>query len=496
MSHALVDGRLVPVSSPDGVLRVVSPSDLDAVVGEVPFARSLADEAVDAARRAQPAWDALGVAARIEHLRRFQAVIAAHEEDIAQSIAREMGKPLREGRVEAKAMVAKIDIAAGEGLALVRDVQVDAKLAWRYRPHGVVSVIGPFNFPLHLPHGHIAPALLAGNTVIFKPSEVTPHTGLLYARLVVEAGLPAGVVNVVPGDGATGARLASGEGIDGVLFTGSYEVGSSILAANARRPGRMLALELGGKNAALVLADAPFEKSVLDVALSAFSTTGQRCTCVSRLVVERAIADRFVEALAERTRRLVVGHASDPAAFCGPLATEAAVRKFVAAQAAADAEGARRVDGGADGPPSVSWQGRAVRGHYVRPVLRRVERVEATSGYQRGEIFGPDLAIYVADDLDHAIALANDSPYGLAAGVWTADEARFEACVARLRVGGLAWNTPTVGSSSKLPFGGLGHSGNHRPAGVFSSQYCAYPLALTRGESVVDTRALPPGLGG
>ncbi|RYE89102.1 MAG: aldehyde dehydrogenase family protein, partial [Myxococcales bacterium] len=199
MSHALVGGHHAIVSTPDGVLRIASPSDLDDVLGEVPFARALADEAVESARRAQPAWEALGLEGRIAHLRRFQAVLAAHEDDIAALIAREMGKPRREGRAEAKAMVAKIDIAVGEGLALVADRQVDRKLAWRYRPHGVVSVIGPFNFPLHLPHGHIVPALLAGNTVVFKPSEVTPHTGLLYARLVDEAGLPAGVVNVVPG---------------------------------------------------------------------------------------------------------------------------------------------------------------------------------------------------------------------------------------------------------------------------------------------------------
>lgn len=495
MSHALVAGRHATVSTPDGVLRAVSPSDLDDVIGEVPFERALADEAVEAARRAQPAWEALGLEGRIAHLRRFQAVLAAHEDDIAAFIAREMGKPRREGKVEAKAMVAKIDIAINEGLGLTPDRQLDKKLSWRYRPHGVVSVIGPFNFPLHLPHGHIVPALLAGNTVVFKPSEVTPHTGLLYARLVDEAGLPAGVVNVVPGDGATGARLASGEGIDAVLFTGSYEVGAAIMAANARRPGRMLALELGGKNAAVVLADAPFDKAVVDVVLSAFSTTGQRCTCVSRLIVERAIADRFIEALARATARVVVGHADDPAAFCGPLATAGARQKFAAAQAAAEAEGSRLI-GPAHAGPDVSWQGRQVRGHYVTPRLRRVERVDPASGYQRGEIFGPDLAVYVADDLDHAVALANDTDYGLAAGVWAADEARFEACASRLRVGGLAWNTPTVGSSSRLPFGGLGRSGNHRPAGVFSSQYCAYPLALTRGEGAVDPGSLPPGLGG
>jgi succinylglutamic semialdehyde dehydrogenase len=389
-------------------------------------------------------------------------------------------------------MAAKIDIALGEGLALVQDVNLDGgKLSWRYRPHGVLAVIGPFNFPLHLAHGHVVPALLAGNTVVFKPSEVTPHCGLLYARLLAEAGLPPGVVNVVQGDGAAGAALAEGEGVDGVLFTGSYEVGVKILRANAARPGRLLALELGGKNAAIVLADAPWEKAQADVLISAFSTAGQRCTCASRLIVERSIAGRFVEELAARARRLTLGHAMDPGAFLGPLATAKGLEKFLAMQAAAEREGAACVAPPEDAP--VRWQGREVRGYYAAP--RQVPGADPGSAYQRQEIFGPDLAVYVADDQDHALALANDTPFGLAAGVWTHARERFEDCARRLRVGCVSWNTPTAGSSSRLPFGGLGHSGNHRPAGVFSSRYCAYPLAVSQGEVTVDTTALPPGFG-
>lgn len=487
----MVDGRMV--EGFDGALRAVSPSDLDDVIGEVPFSAALVPEALAAARRAQPGWDALGVAARADHLRRLRGVIAAREGEIGAMIAREMGKPLREGRAEAKAMAAKIDIALGEGAQLARDAALDGKLSWRFRPHGVLAVLGPFNFPLHLAHGHVTPALLAGNTVVFKPSEVTPHCGDLYARMALEAGLPAGVLNVVQGDGRVGAALASAEGVDGVLFTGSYEVGVKIIEANAARPGRLLALELGGKNAAVVLADAPWEKAQYDVLLSAFSTTGQRCTCVSRLIVERSIADRFVDELARRAAQIRVGHAMDAEAFCGPLATAAALSKFEAMQAEAEAEGSRCVI--EPGAAEVAWQGRAVRGYYVRPRVRRA-RPSAASGYQRREIFGPDLAVYVAEDLDHAVALANDSDFGLAGGVWSESEAKFEACVARVKVGCLAWNAPTVGSSSRLPFGGVGRSGNHRPAGVFSSLYCAYPLALTRGEASLDRKGLPPGLGG
>lgn len=487
-----INGRFADAGAGDGVLRAVSPADLDDVIGEVPFARAHIDEAVRAARGIQPLWEGLGVESRAHALQRFRDVICKHEEDIARSIAREVGKPLREARAEARAMVAKVDIALHEGLALVADVDLDPRIGWRWRAHGVLAVLGPYNFPLHLPHGHVVPALLAGNTVVFKPSEVAPFTASLYARMAADAGFPPGVLNVVQGDGASGAALASHGDIDGVLFTGSYAVGTKILAANAARPGRMIALELGGKNPAVVLDDAPFEKSVMDVALSAFSTAGQRCTCVSRLVVTRGIAERFIDALAARAEALVVGHPMDPSAFMGPLATEGAHARFEAMQRAAEDEGSACVR--APREISVRWEGRALRGRYVAPRVRRVARPSSASRYQREEIFGPDLAVYVVDDLDHAIAVANDSPYGLAAGVWTASESSFSACARRLRTGNLSWNAVTVGASSRLPFGGVGNSGNHRPAGVFSSRYCAYPLAVTRGERELDPKTVPPGV--
>jgi succinylglutamic semialdehyde dehydrogenase len=487
---ALIDGALRTPRDPDGALRPANPSDLDDPLGEVPFAGGLVDEAVDAARRAQPGWEALGVESRSHALMRLRDVLMKREDELAHAIAREMGKVLREARAEAKALVAKVDISLHEGLALVPDVDLDARLGWRWRPHGVLAVLGPFNFPLHLPHGHIVPALLAGNTVVFKPSEVCPHTASVYARAALDAALPPGVLNVVQGDGEVGARLSAHPGCDGVLFTGSYAVGAKILAANAGQPGRMIALELGGKNAAVVLDDAPLARTAMEVALSAFSTAGQRCTCVSRLVVTRGIADALVDAVADIAARMRVGHAMDPEVFLGPLATREAWERFAAAQAEADREGSGCVREPVG--PAVTWEGRAPRGHFVAPRVRRVTRRDPASRYQREEHFGPDLAVYVVDDLDEAVAVANDTPYGLAAGVWTASAESFEACAGRLRVGSLMWNAPTVGASSRLPFGGVGHSGNHRPAGVFSSRYCAWPLAITRGGA--DPAPSPAGI--
>lgn len=472
-------GRWAPVDAPDGVITRSAPADLDDALPPVAFALAHVDDAVAAARAAQPSWDALGLDARMTFLTRLRDALAHHENALALALSREMGKVIREARAEVKAMIAKVDITLSEGLGLVRDTTVDARFSWRWRPHGVLAVLGPFNFPLHLPHGHIVPALLMGNAVVFKPSEVTPGCAIVYARVIESVGFPPGVFNMVQGDGVVGAALGAHEGVDGVLFTGSYGVGEKLRRVNVSTPGRILALELGGKNAAVVLDDAPFEKAAEDVVVSAFSTTGQRCSCASRLVVTRGIADRFIAEVARRAAALVVGHPLDPMAFCGPLASPRAVEKFEALQGLAEEEGARAVI--APTEAAVTWEGRAHRGCYVTPRVRLVERRERRSAYQREEAFGPDLAVYVAEDIDEAIAVADDTDYGLTAGVWTASEAAFEHAARGLRVGALSWNAPTVGASSRLPFGGVKNSGNHRPAGAFSTLYCAYPMALTRG---------------
>lgn len=480
-----VGGRFVFGTPDDEILRI-SPADLDDRVGTFPVSIAHVDAAIDAARAAQPAWARTPLSDRIAHVRRFGQEIAKRAEALVSLLGREIGKPTWEAKTEVAALAAKIDITVNEGLSLVRDVTVDAKLSYRFRPHGVLAVLGPFNFPLHLPHGHIVPALLTGNTVVFKPSDLAPACALVYAEAALAAGLPAGVLNVVQGRGPTGARLSSHERIDGVLFTGSQAVGIAIAQANVTRPGRMLALELGGKNAALVLADAPFEKAVHDVLWGACVTAGQRCTATSRVIVERPIAERFVEELARRARRLRIGHPTSPDIFSGPLVSEAALAKFRAGQERAAAE-AEVVLASTDLTPGP-------RGYYVTPAIHRVRAPDPASRYQHEELFGPDLAVHVVDDLAAACAIANDSEYGLAASVFTAREETFEEAAGRLRVGCVNWNAPTAGSSSRLPFGGVGASGNHRPAALFSPLYCAYPVAVSKGSPMAPENP-SPGMG-
>lgn len=483
-----LDGRFVRPASTDVELVIRSPADLDDHLGTYPVQTLAVDAAVEAAVRAKRAWAEAPQAERNAFVLRIKAELLKREAGFVDLISREVGKPRWEALTEHKAMVAKADVTLNEGLKLIAGFTPSGLSGeCRFRPHGVLAVIGPFNFPGHLPNGHILPALAAGNCVVFKPSEVTPGVGQLYAEAVHAAGLPAGVFQLVQGARAVGERLSSVAGIDGILFTGSHAVGTAIQRANAEHPGKVLALELGGKNGSLVLEDADLDKALYDVLFSAYVTAGQRCSATSRVYVHRSLVDRFTERLAALVAGLVVGHPADPGVFMGPVTTAAGLEKFLAGCAEGEREGAEVVV--APGRHEATH-----RGHYARPGLHRVKALKPDSRYQREELFGPDLAIYAVDDVEQGIAALNAVDYGLTAAIFTADAARFELCARRVEAGVINWNAPTVGSSSRLPFGGLKRSGNHRPAGLFSTLYCAYPIAITRGEAALDRKTIAPGV--
>lgn len=483
-----IGGRFLPVQTPSSELEIRSPANLDDLVGHFPIDLQHVDAAVGEARVAQRVWARTPLSERLALLRKLGEEIRSRKEPLAQRITREIGKPLWEAQLEVGALISKIQITEEEGLAFVRDFTLnEGKLECRYQPHGVLAVIGPFNFPLHLAHGHIVPALATGNTVVFKPSELAPGSAQLYAEALDAVGFPPGAFNLVQGGGKEGARLAAHPDVDGVLFTGSYETGTALAKANADKPGKLIALELGGKNAAVVLADAPFEKALYDVIFGAFATSGQRCTSASRLIVERSISEPFVKALIERSRALKVGDPFAPDTFMGPLASQHSLKKFLEAQRWADEEGSSSILASTE--PQLKQ-----RGYFVTPSIRGISEPSTQSRYQRSEIFGPDLAVYLADDAEHACALADASDYGLSAAVYTQREELFELFARRLKVGCLNWNAPTAGSSSRLPFGGLRRSGNHRPAALFSPLYCTWPMAISRGDSVLEPGKQAPGM--
>ena len=479
-----IAGSWADPKAPDGAIEDRSPADLSMLLGRHPWAVSQADAAVAAAREAQPAFAARPSGDREQLVRRIGAVLKDHEEELARAIALDVGKPLWEARTEAQASSAKAAITAGEGMKLVSPFPAPGQpgAECRFRPLGVLAVLGPFNFPVHLPNGHILPALACGNAVVFKPSEVAPHAAEVYARCLEQAGVPRGLFNLVQGGPAVGAALAAHEGIDGVLFTGSWAVGQAIQKANQGRT-KLLALEMGGKNAAVVLADADLEKAAYDVLFSAFVSAGQRCTAASRAIVV-GDARRFAQRIVQLARKLSIGHPLDDGVFMGPLASPAALEKFERGIRAAEAEtllDARRL------------QPRGLQGCYVTPSVHFVGQ-RRSSPYEREELFGPDLAVYPASTEEEALQIANATDYGLAASVHTRSEQAFDRCQRALECGVVNWNAPTVGASGRLPFGGLKWSGNHRPAALWSTLYCSAPVAVLRGDGAFDPTKLAPGV--
>jgi succinylglutamic semialdehyde dehydrogenase len=458
----------------DGELRIVSPADSTDVTAIHPYSRTTLHAAVSAARCAFPDWRRLEIDQRAALLRGYQASLRAHSAELTEIIAREVGKPRWEAKTEVDAMISKVDVMLGEGRLIAEDQRLsDLSGEVRQRPLGVIAVIGPFNFPGHLPNGHIVPALLLGNCVVHKPSEKTPSVATWMARCIHEAGFPAGVFNVVQGPGELGAELATHPAIDGLMFTGSAAVGRRIMASQGEHFERLIALELGGKNASVVFDDCDLERTARAVGFSAYVTAGQRCTATSRLIVTEGIASALIARLADFARGLRIGYPLDESVFMGPMISEQARDRLLAAQHSAIQHGFRAVVPG--GPCSIHGH----PGHYVRPALHVAEAPSSRApGYSDSELFGPDLAVYVARDPDHALTLANDTQSGLTASVFTASRSAFEHAADELRVGVLQWNRATAGASARLPFGGIRASGNHRPAGILAGAACSYPLAV------------------
>ena len=465
-------------------LRSVSPADPTDEVGRFAIWDAAAiDEAVSRARAAFPSWRDAGSEARAAVLRRFGALANERAGELARLIAREVGKALWDARSEAGLLGPKVEATLGVGMDFVRAIEAGPGARASYHPRGVLAVLGPFNFPAHLPNGHIVPALATGNCVVFKPSDLAPAVGEFLWRLFRDAGLPRGVLELVQGRAETGRTLALHPGVDGVLFTGSHAVGRALQEATLDQPGKLLALELGGKNGMLVWEDADLPLAVAEAALSIAATTGQRCSSLSRVFVARARIDDFTERLARTLDGLVIGPPLEPGVFMGPLVSRAAFERVTRGRVLAAAAGGERV-----------FRGETNRiAPYLAPGLVRFAGLDQSHPYQRDELFGPEASLYAVDDLDQAIAAVNDSDYGLAAAVMSRDRGVFEHCVGRIRTGVLNWNRGTIGASGRLPFGGGKKSGNDRPAAITATLYCTTPQAHLEYAGGLDPKSLPPG---
>ncbi|HQS97017.1 MAG: succinylglutamate-semialdehyde dehydrogenase [Novosphingobium sp. 17-62-19] len=428
------------------------------------------DDVVARARRAWPAWAAQPLTTRIELVRRFANEVRKDADKLATMIARETGKPLWEARAEVESVVGKVEISVRAYADRTSQRKLDSAMqgtsALRHKPHGVMAVLGPYNFPAHLPNGHIVPALIAGNVVIFKPSEKTPATGEMLAQCFHRAGISAAIVQVLIGGPVEGQALVAHDGIDGVLFTGSAHAGIAINRKLASNPGKMVALEMGGNNPMVVWDTPKIQDAATLIVQSAFTSAGQRCTAARRLIVKASMYDEIIGEVKRLADRIIVGAPFDePSPFMGPVIDN------------------RTADGLTESfVYLLSSGGRPIK-HMVRlkddlPFLSpAIIDVTAVAERPDVELFGPLLQVIKVSDFDEAIAEANATRFGLSASLIGGDPQDYNRFWANIRAGVVNWNRPTNGASSAAPFGGVGLSGNHRPSAYYAADYCAYPVA-------------------
>ena len=432
---------------------------------------------VAAARAAWPAWAAHSVAYRMEALRRFANVVRKREADFSALIARETGKPLWEAKTEVGAVVNKVEISIAAYADRTPQKKLEAalgnKVAVRHKPHGVLAVLGPFNFPAHLPNGHIVPALVAGNSVVFKPSEKTPATGAFLVDCYRAAGIPEGVVRLLVGGPEQGKALAGEPGIDGLLFTGSARAGQALHRQFADTPGKILALELGGNNPLVVWKAKDVAAAAALAVQSAYLSAGQRCTAARRLIVEDGAEGPLVEAICDLIDRVIVGEPfADPQPFMGPLIDNQAADRLQEQWVELMMKGGRpirQLERPSDDRP------------FLSPALIDVTDVADRPDV---ELFGPVLQLIRVKDFDAAIDEANATRFGLAASLVGGTPEHYDRFWANVRAGVINWNKPTNGAPSHAPFGGVGLSGNHRPSAYYAADYCAYPVTSSEADTL------------
>jgi succinylglutamic semialdehyde dehydrogenase len=443
--------------------------------------------AVDAARAAQFDWFMLGYETRLTIVEAYRAELEANKAEIAETIAQETGKPQWETATEVGAMIGKIALSAKAHDKRTGTETNDlpaGRAVLRHKPHGVVAVFGPYNFPGHLPNGHIVPALLAGNTVVFKPSELTPKVAELMLKCWDKAGLPQGVINLVQGEVETGKALASHPQIDGLFFTGSSRTGHILHEQYAGLPGKILALEMGGNNPLIVKGVTDTKAAVHDIIQSAYISSGQRCTCARRLYVEEgAQGDALIAALVKAVKQIKVGPwNAQPQPFMGAMISETAALGMVGAQATLQSLG---------GVSLVELVQVEAGTGLVTPGLIDVTQITELPDE---EYFGPLLQLVRYRDFDQAIHLANATRYGLSAGLLADSREDYDYFLARIRAGIVNWNKQITGASGAAPFGGVGASGNHRASAFYAADYCAYPVASMEADAVSLPATLSPGL--
>jgi aldehyde dehydrogenase (NAD+) len=429
----------------------INPADTNDILGETPL--STKDEAISAAAIAHEAfqeWRRVSAPKRGAIVARAAQLLSERRETIARTLTHEEGKLLSESRGELQRSVNITEFTAAEGRRL-KGATIPLELPNNFGyttkvPRGVCALITPWNFPVAIPVWKIAPALVAGNTIVFKPSPFTPATSALLMQCFIDAGVPAGVLNMVHGDGEVGSALIDHPAVKAVSFTGSTPTGLAIYAQAAKR-GIAVQCEMGGKNPVIVLEDADVDLAVAGVAAGAFGSTGQRCTATSRVILLHPVADAFLEKLVDVVSSMRLGNGMHDGVDMGPCVNEAQLKRVLEYIAIGKAEGAELLCGGRQGT-----EGALANGYFVQPTV--FDRCHPKMRIAQEEIFGPVLSVFRVESFEEAMAVANDSPFGLTSSIYTRDGARMFRYIDEIETGMTHVNSPTLGGEAQVEFGG------------------------------------------
>ncbi len=447
---------------------------------------SQVDEAIKGAQQAFYAWSQVPFEQRVSTVERFISLLDAEKEAMALTIAQETGKCLWEARTEVSAMLGKASISKQAYLDRTGQRSMplgNGQVVLRHRPHGVIAVFGPFNFPGHLPNGHIIPGLLAGNTIVFKPSELTPCVAEKMVAIWQKAMLPDGVIQLLQGNAPVGKALIAHPDIAGVFFTGSSKTGHLIATQLASTPHKILALEMGGNNPLVVGEVKDIDATVYHIIQSAFITTGQRCTCARRLLIPQGDAgDEILNRLVQVTNQLHIDiYDAQPQPFMGSLISAQAAEHLINTQTQLQPRAKHTW---------LTMQRLSYGSSFVTPGILEFDE---SSVVEDQEYFGPLLQVFRYQKFTQAIVQANQTRYGLSAGLISDSPDHWQQFIAQINAGIVNWNGPTTGALGSVPFGGIGASGNHRPSAYYAADYCAYPVSSIEHHALTQPEQLPPG---
>ena len=455
----------------------VCPGDIDKTLWTMPLGSPPTNEIIGSAEKGFRNMRCLASEKKINLLKIFQKTVLKRKDEMAYAIAMETGKPLWESQGEVQAVAKKVDITIEHSFKRVENTTITDVMPKTHgyiyhKPLGICLVIGPFNFPCHLANTQILAALLAGNSIIFKPSEKAAYSGQILIECLHEAGFPIGTINLLQGTGEAAATIIQKPSVKGIFFTGSREVGYKIVQAASTDISKLVALELGGKNTAIVCNDASFEYTLQELLKAAFLTTGQRCVSVSNIAVQRSIFDKFVQYFHKLAQKIIVDHPIDyeMEPFMGPLIDQKGLEQFLKAVDSATKQGIETV-------MKTKEIEKRYRGYYVGPSIYIASKFNRDSHFLMEEVFGPCCTFIPFDHIDEAIEITNATEYGLAACVFSNERRVYEQCINEIDAGLINFNRSTCGASATLPFGGVKNSGNYRPAASFFIDSCVYQMS-------------------